>query len=95
MISSTIIYIIGLLFRVLEMMLLIRALLSWVSIDPYSSAGKAYQVLIDLTEPIIRPCRQFLNRYVNTGMFDFSIILAFFLLAIVQRVLVRLVLLIF
>jgi YggT family protein len=76
---------------VLEFLLAARAIMSWFAQNPYSQAGKIYRVLIDLTEWMLRPCRNLISRFVNTGMFDFSIILAFFLMDIVRRVLIRLI----
>ncbi len=74
--------------------LCLRAILSWFGQDPYSTAGKAYRVLVRITEPVVEPCRRILYRF-NTGMFDFSVFLAFFLVQIVARLLIILVQIIF
>lgn len=65
-----------------------RAILSWFVRDPYSTLGKIYEILIKVTEPIVSPCRKILSRF-NTGMFDFSVLLAFFLVEIVANLLIR------
>lgn len=81
--------------RILTMALVIRALLSWFARDPYSPLGKAYAVMVRITEPIVDPCRRLLARLnINTGMLDFSVLVAFFLIEIVANILMRLVLLI-
>ena len=49
---------------------------------------------IRLTEPIVEPCRRLLSRW-NTGMLDFSVLLAFFLVEIVENILIRIVYYIF
>lgn len=74
--------------RILIMLLFGRAILSWFATDPYSTAGKLYSMCVALTEPIVSPIRIFLSRY-NTGMFDFSVLLAMLLVELVERVLIR------
>ena len=59
--------------------------LSWFAQNPYSPARKWYDLSVRITEPIVSPCRRLLSRF-NTGMFDFSVLLAFFLIEIVARV---------
>jgi YggT family protein len=82
--------------QLLTTMLVIRALLSWFAQDPYSSLGKAYRVMVRLTEPFVGPCRELIRRLnINTGMFDFSVLLAFFLVEIVARILQQIVYIIF
>lgn len=74
--------------------LMLRAILSWFGQDPYSSAGKIYRIMVRVTEPVVAPCRQLLSRF-NTGMMDFSVFLAFFLVEIAAKVLMILVSIIF
>ena len=81
--------------NLITLALVIRALLSWFAQDPYSPLGRAYMVMGRITEPVVAPCRALLARLnVNTGMFDFSVLLAFFLVEIVAKVLIRILLLI-
>ncbi len=81
--------------QLLTMLLVLRALLSWFARDPYSGIGKFYAFLIRLMEPIVNPCRQLLYKLnINTGMFDFSVLIAFFLIEIVANVLAKLVMMI-
>ena len=72
--------------QILIAILMARALLSWFAQNPYSPARKWYDLSVRLTEPIVNPCRKLLSRF-NTGMFDFSVLLAFFLIEIVARIL--------
>jgi YggT family protein len=70
------------LFRILELAVLIRAVLSWLSPD----ARYRYpflEILWQITEPILAPIR----RFTSVGMMDLSPIIAIFLLQIVQSVL--------
>ena len=74
--------------QIIIYMLLARAILSWF-IRPGGTAYRIYQVLVNLTEPIVIPCRMITSKF-NTGAFDFSVLLAFFLVMIVRTLLVNL-----
>ena len=76
--------------EVLELMLLASALLSWVVREQYSTLGKIYIAIIRFTEPIVAPCRRALSR-LNTGMFDFSVLLAMLLISAVSNILIRII----
>ena len=81
--------------RFLTTMLVIRAVMSWFVRDPYSGIGKAYMTIIRFTEPMVEPCRRLLDRLnLNTGMLDFSVLLAFFMIEIVSSICINLVALI-
>ena len=71
--------------------LIIRAVFSWFVRDQYSTLGKIYIALIRFTEPVVAPCRKALSR-LNTGMFDFSVLLAMILVQAVARLLVSIIL---
>lgn len=73
--------------------MMFRAIFSWFARDPYSPVGRIYRFTIALTEPIVRPCRNFMSRF-NTGMFDFSIVIAMILVEIVTNLIVKLLLII-
>lgn len=77
--------------ELLTTILLVRCIFSWFRPNPYSLLGKINALTIQLTEPIVGPCRQLLSRF-NTGVFDFSVLLAFFLIQTVANVLVRIIL---
>ena len=71
--------------------LIIRAVFSWFVRDQYSTSGTIYMALIRFTEPVVAPCRKALSR-LNTGMFDFSVLLAMILVQAVARLLVNIIL---
>ena len=74
--------------------LLVRALLSWfVRSGSNNLLIRIYGILHFITEPIVAPCRNFMAKHFNTGMFDFSIFVAMILIELVTRVLVRLLIL--
>ncbi|MBP7686299.1 MAG: YggT family protein [Thermoflexales bacterium] len=70
------------LFEVYSFILLARVLTSWVQIDPYNPIVR---ILYQLTEPLLGAIRRFLPQ---TGMMDFSPIVAFVLITIVERIVV-------
>ena len=74
--------------EILTTVMIIRVIFSWIQPNPYGFLRKAYAFTIRLTEPIVAPCRQLLSRF-NTGMFDFSVLLAFFLVQAAANLLVR------
>ena len=80
----------------LSMALLIRAIMSWVVNDPYSTLGKVYMGLITFTEPMVEPCRRLLDRInLNTGMLDFSVFLAMILVEVIANVCINVAAMIF
>ena len=86
---STIINAVYIFSELLIWLILARCILSWFVRDPYTVMGKIYGFTIKLTEPIVAPCRSLLSRF-NTGMFDFSLLVAFFLVEVVSRLIIRL-----
>jgi YggT family protein len=80
---SVITGILNLLFTVLSLAVIARALLSWF--DP----GLRYpisQILVDLTEPIIAPIRRIVPPV--GGMIDLSPLIALILLQVIERVII-------
>lgn len=76
--------------QIIIYLLIARAILSWFARSggtPY----KIYQFLVTITEPVVAPCRLITSKF-RTGMFDFSVFLAFFLVMIVRDLLIRLLL---
>ncbi len=67
--------------NVLNWLVLIRALLSWVSPDP---SNPIVQFLTRVTEPILQPIRRFLPM----SSIDFSPIIAFLIIQLLQLFLV-------
>ena len=76
--------------ELLTTILMVRCIFSWFRVNPYGILGKINSLCIQLTEPIVAPCRQLLSRF-NTGMLDFSVLLAFFLIQAVANILMRII----
>ncbi|MBQ4649230.1 MAG: YggT family protein [Firmicutes bacterium] len=92
--AQTLVFAIYLFSEVITAAMLIQAILSWFVRDRYSPLGKLYMLLSNFTEPLVAPCRRLLSR-VNTGMLDFSLLLALILLQVITNILIRLVYFIF
>lgn len=76
--------------ELLTTILLVRCIFSWFRPNPYSFLGKLNAMTIQLTEPVVAPCRQLLSRF-NTGVFDFSVLLAFFVIQFAANLLIRII----
>lgn len=72
---------------VLMMILLARAIMSWFVRDNTSPFFGIYQLAIRLSEPILIPCRRLLSRF-NTGIMDFSILVAFLLISFARNIII-------
>ena len=71
-------------------LLLVRAIVSWFVRDINSPLGGVYRILCRLTEPIVAPCRDFMSRF-NTGMIDWSVLIAMLLVQIAARLLAMII----
>jgi len=71
--------------------LIARAIGSWfIGAFRNTPLAKVYDFLCAFTEPVVSPVRNFMYSHVNTGMFDFSILVTMILVELVARVAVRL-----
>jgi YggT family protein len=61
----------------------IRVIFSWIAFDP---SNPLYQIVHEITEPILAPIRQFMPRI---GMIDLSPMVASFLLIIIAQAAAR------
>ncbi|MDD4089083.1 MAG: YggT family protein [Tissierellia bacterium] len=73
----------GLLFRIIDSLILIRVILSFF---PTLQSSRISYFIYQMTEPVLAPCRSILDKLgLGMGMFDFSPLLALILLNILQR----------
>jgi len=71
-------------FRVLEFLILARVLMSWIPNLPYNTLTR---FIYETTEPILAPFRRLMPR--GAMPFDFSPILAFLVLGLVEQVVMQ------
>ena len=77
--------VLGLALTIMYWLILIRALISWVSPDPYNPI---VQFLHKTTDPLLEPLRYLLMPLTMQIRIDLSPLLAFFLIVFLQRSLV-------
>jgi YggT family protein len=75
----------NLIYNIIFILLLARAVLSWVRPDPYSQFwGPLMRVVYSLTEPLLAPIRRMLPQ---TGMIDWSPMVLIFGLIVLRSIL--------
>ncbi len=82
--SGLLIQSIDTLFKIMNVLLIIRVILSWIPHDPFN---RLISIVNQLTDPILSPIKRLLP---PLGGIDFSPILAFFLLEIIKTMLIQL-----
>ncbi len=83
MLISTVLRTVDIFISFLNLLILLRIIISFVKINPYSSY---YRILFQLTEPILEPIRKLISRLkVDTGMFDLSPLIASFFLSYILK----------
>lgn len=82
---------VNLFIQILIYLILGRAILSWFVRNPYDTLGKIYTLIIQVTEPILAPCRKLLARFNMMGTIDFSPVLALVVLEIIRRVVINII----
>ena len=88
--KGTIIYALRIFVDFISIALLARAVLSWFLMSGNKVVMKVYDVLVFITDPVVAPCQKLLSRF-NTGPVDFSLILAYFLINIIEMILVKII----
>lgn len=73
----------GILVNFIQILILVRILMSFINFDTNNSIGS---LVYQLTEPILAPARALISKLgINTGMFDFSPILAMLFLTVIMN----------
>lgn len=74
-------------FRAIEILVLIRCVLSFIA---QGQRGNLFtDIIYQMTDPLLIPIREAMYKLnINTGMIDFSPIILFFLLNILRRVII-------
>ncbi len=80
---------VSLIINVFELILLARIIASWLQVNPYNPI---MQFLYRITEPVLAPIRRMLP---PTGMMDFSPLVVFVILLVLQAILIQVIFAIF
>lgn len=73
----------SILIKIIDSLVMVRVLLSFF---PNMQSSNVSYFIYQMTEPILAPCRAILDRVgLNMGMIDFSPILAFLILNIIEN----------
>jgi YggT family protein len=80
---------INIFFQILVYAILARAILSWFVRAPYGGLYKLYSITIQITEPILAPCRSLLSRFGLGGVIDVSPILAIIGLTVINGIIIN------
>jgi YggT family protein len=83
-IFNSIIGFISFLIRIYTIIIIIRAIISWVQPNPYNPI---VQMLYKLTEPVLSPIRRILSRLLPNFGIDFSPFVAIIILEIIRSML--------
>ena len=76
---------VDLIFRVLDLALLLRVAFSWINANPYNSVVR---LVHDITEPILAPLRRFIP---PLGGLDFTPVVALVILDFLRRLILSLI----
>lgn len=75
---------ISMLVEILELLILVRIIFSWFGVSPYNPIAR---IVYDLTEPLLSLARNLIYKIgINTGIFDFSPIVAILMLRIILSI---------
>ena len=89
LLAYSLITIIEKLFWLVNILILIRVLLSWVSTN-----NNFTELIYNITDPMLKPFKDFLDKYINLPI-DFSPLLFLLCLQAVERILIRMIIVIF
>lgn len=89
---AILIRVVNTIFDLLNIFILIRIVLSWISLPSTSVTRPIINFIYDVTEPIIRPFRNLVPPVMIGGMgFDLSVIIAFVVLNIIRTILISVI----
>ena len=89
LLAYSLITIIEKLFWLVNILILIRVLLSWVSTN-----NNFTELIYNITDPMLKPFKDFLDKYINLPI-DFSPLLFIITIEAVEKILIRLIIVIF
>ncbi|MEL7656125.1 MAG: YggT family protein [Bacillota bacterium] len=76
-------------FQILVYLIIGRAILSWFVRGPYGNLYKIYSIMVQITEPMMAPCRRLLARFGLSGTIDLSPVVAIIGLTVINGVIIN------
>ena len=89
LLAYSLITIIQKLFWLVDILILIRVLLSWFPMN-----NNFTELIYNITDPMLKPFKDFLDKYINLPI-DFSPLLFIITIEAVEKILIRLIIVIF
>ncbi len=68
--------------------IIIRAVLSWIHVNPYGNFFQIYLFLIKITEPVLHRLRELQKRFFPQSPIDFSPLIALLTLLLLKRIII-------
>lgn len=79
----------GILVRLIEIFIIVRIFMSFVNLGRHNLFS---QIVYEITEPILFPARRIIEKLgINTGMFDFSPLVAMLILRLIYDIIGRII----
>ena len=76
-------------FSIVYLLIFIRLALSWIRVNSYN---KYIALIYQLTDPILEPFRTLMSKFsIDTGMIDFSPIIAYFVLELIESLIKQII----
>lgn len=82
----------GILINLIETLIVVRIIMSFLNLNPNNPIGG---LVYELTEPVLEPARKLISKLgINTGMIDFSPLLAIFGMRMIYFIIKNIILLV-
>ncbi len=76
-------------FAIIYILIFIRIALSWIRVSSYN---KYVALIYQLTDPILEPFKRLISRFgLDTGMIDFSPLIAYLVLQFIENIIKRII----
>ncbi len=83
---NSLITLVNIFFNIIYILLVVRVLLSWFNVNPYTTGNDLLSAVFQITDTILAPFRRLPLRI---GMIDLSAIVAFVVLQFIHNVLIQ------
>lgn len=88
----TTIYVINGIYHLVILVIVLQAIMSWFVASMPDPIFRFYELLCNLTEPVISPFRRITERFIPSMGVDFSPLIAILVIGLVKRILISVLL---